>query len=146
MSSLYRLMNDDVKRWWYFRQLRDHGATKEARQKERQSILSSLKTWRQVIADKGYLRLGEFGSSLHYKNGTLSGFDPELYITVARRLGVPIIDCREMLMSERFKAINFPLIAIGREPDREPWHVLSYAPLAYVADLYRQAGAIVENI
>ena len=39
-----------------------------------------------------------------------------------------------------------PLVAVGEAADVPPWHGLSRAPLAHIAELYRAAGAVVLNL
>lgn len=61
--------------------------------------------------------------------------------------GLPCIDCRPADYS-RLAALTIrgPMIAVGEEPDAPPYNSLSYAPLSYLAPLYRATGAIVHNV
>ena len=43
-------------------------------------------------------------------------------------------------------AVRGPIVAVGESPSPQPYHALSYAPLATVASAYRAAGAEVFNI
>tara|TARA_R110000787_G_scaffold51907_8_gene122609 strand:+ start:997 stop:1182 length:186 start_codon:yes stop_codon:yes gene_type:complete len=51
-------------------------------------------------------------------------------------------------VKEKIKLLSAsgPMIAVGREPDPQPWHALSFAPLSEVARAYAAAGAEVCNL
>ena len=61
--------------------------------------------------------------------------------------GLPIIDSRMIDFNTAMDlAVKGPMIAVGEVPSPQPWHSLTYAPLTYVAGLYRTAGAEVVNL
>jgi hypothetical protein len=61
--------------------------------------------------------------------------------------GLPIIDSRMIDFDTALDlAVKGPMIAVGEAPSPQPWHSLAYAPLTYVAGLYRAAGAEVINL
>lgn len=43
-------------------------------------------------------------------------------------------------------AIRGPMVAVGRDPDPQPWGALSFAPLQHVAAAYAAAGARIWNM
>ena len=53
--SIYRLLNHEAKIWWYHSQLRKQGRIAEARELERKSIRSSVKTLRLLLEQNGTL-------------------------------------------------------------------------------------------
>jgi hypothetical protein len=105
MKSIYSLLNNETKNWWYFKDLRKNGKCDLARQKERASILSDIKFLRQVIKHKGYLHLGnaQWGIYIDKPNKgreSLSGYyDLGRYTymeEICKRLGILIIDTRKI--------------------------------------------------
>jgi hypothetical protein len=61
--------------------------------------------------------------------------------------GLPVIDGRMVAFEEVARlAVHGPMIAVGESPSPQPYHALSYAPLAVVASAYRATGAEVFNI
>lgn len=93
---IYKLLNREAKNWWYFRQLRQQGNDKEARKRERQSILNAVKTLRNAKR----LELRGARWSIQQTNSWLTGYynaDNEThYEIIAERLGLPIIDTRNV--------------------------------------------------
>ena len=86
----------------------------------------------------GHLTIGRGGFSLLYRYGaTLSGYDCETIKAKCITRGLPVTDTRAIpiaiLMEE---VIRNPLIAVGVEPDPEPWGSFEKAPLAVVARHY----------
>ncbi|CCV16374.1 hypothetical protein [Mesorhizobium sp. STM 4661] len=93
----------------------------------------------------GYLFLGRGGYCLHYARGaTLSGYDcDEIYFACLHE-GLPVIDARKMDFGVLIElAFHGPMVAVGHDPGPEPWHALSYAPLAVVMVAYKHKGAEV---
>lgn len=96
----------------------------------------------------GHLSIGRGGFTLHYGNGArLSGYDIEPIKTECIAAGLPVIDS----LAAPFDAvaelgIRGPMIAVGRDPDPEPWHSLSFASLQAIARNYAEAGAEVWNV
>ena len=114
------------------------------------------KGYAQVVAlacvtEGGHLEIGPYGGMLAYsERGTpcrMSGFDVDAMKVAAIDAGLPLIDTRGLATEVRCRvAVGSPLIAVGETPDPPPYHGLSRAPLAVVADLYRAAGAEVLNL
>lgn len=146
-SSIYALLNAEAKAWWHHLELRRNGHHAEARRRERQSIKSNLETFRAAAL----MTIGRGGWSIDYptRNGraSLQGHgDGEPYATICRRLGVPVVDSREAPIDKVARvAISGPMPAIGQAPDPAPWGAMSYAPVAHIVELWRQAGAKVWN-
>jgi hypothetical protein len=96
----------------------------------------------------GHLSIGRGGFILYYAGGArLSGCDCEPMKAYCIAAGVPVIDSRMVAFEEVIRlAIRGPMVAVGESPSPQPYHALSYAPLAAVASAYRAAGAEVFNI
>ena len=63
------------------------------------------------------------------------------------RRRLPVIDSRMVAFEEVIRlVVRGPMAAVGESPSPQPYHALSYAPLAAVASAYRAAGAEVFNI
>ena len=76
----------------------------------------------------------------------LSGYECEAVKAAAIAAGLPVIDSRAVAFEAvAALAIGGPMVAVGEPASPAPWHSLSYAPLAYVAQAYREAGAEVFN-
>lgn len=102
---------------------------------------------RALATSGGHLPVGRGDFSLHYLNGSLSGYDVEAVKAQAIAAGLPVIDSRCVEFDRVVKlAISGPMIAVGRNPDPEPRHAFSYAPLIVVARSYAAAGAAVYNL
>lgn len=151
METTYALLNKDAKAWWYHAELRKNGNARKARELERRSIRHSIETLR-AARQGGCMFVGRGGWSISYKSthgdATLSGYgDGDPYATIVRRLGIPFIDSRHLAVDKVARiAISGPMYRPGETPSEPPYTSLSYAPLKYIADLYRDAGAIVENV
>jgi hypothetical protein len=145
--SIYRILDESARSWWYHRDLRKAGNTREARKRERFSIRGHVRDLRRARDDGGYLSVGRGGWSLHYPNGTLShygGLD-EPIPRCALALGIPVVDTTTIPDSKVYETITIPLAAIGREPDPAPWGSCSYAPLTEVARRKAALGATLYN-
>ena len=58
-----------------------------------------------------------------------------------------MIDSREVPFElVAMLAISGPMVAVNQAPSPRPWHGFAYAPLSFVANAYRHAGAEVHNI
>lgn len=104
---------------------------------------------RRALAIEGrHLYVGHNGYTLYFGDGcNLSGYRPETIKAACLVSGLPVIDCRAV----PFDAVwaietRGPMTAVGRAADPQPWHALASAPLDYVAELYRAAGAEVANM
>lgn len=88
------------------------------------------------------------GTTIHYARGcTLSSYSRLEHMAVAQvlvEIGLPLIDTRPV--SNKWRLIDLPLVAIGHDPDPDPWTSLSYAPLCIYAAHAKTLGARIENI
>ena len=105
-------------------------------------IASALRT------DGGHLSIGRGGFTLYYEHGArLSGYDCEQVKACCIAAGLPVIDSRLVAFEDVVRlAVRGPMAAVGEEASPPPYHALSYAPLAVLANAYRAAGAEVFNI
>jgi hypothetical protein len=144
-TSVLRALNAETKAWWYHVELRKQGYADEARKRERRSILGHVNDLRTAKL----MTIGRGGWTI-YKgaHSRLQGYgDGEPYAAILKARGVPVVDSRTIPDSLLWDvAVSGPMPAIDREPDPEPYNGFSYAPLAYVAENYRKAGALVWNV
>jgi hypothetical protein len=83
----------------------------------------------------GHLSIGRGGFTLHYGNGArLSGYDIEPIKAECIAAGLPVIDSLSVPFDAVADlAIRGPMVAVGRDPDPQPWHCLSFASLQEIA-------------
>lgn len=144
-QTLYSILNQDAQSWWHYKALRKAGQVKEARQKERESIRSSIRHLRATIKNGGHLSYGRGGYTLSMGGGgSLSGYGESGTVAACVHLGIPFIDTRTIPDSKISKTINLPMISCN--PDAAPWGSMSYAPLEVVAAAYESLGATLHNI
>ena len=93
----------------------------------------------------GSLSIGRGGFTLYYAHGArLSGYHCEQVKACCIAAGLPVIDSRLVAFEDVVRlAVRGPMAAVGEEASPPPYHALSYAPLAVLADAYRAAGAQV---
>ena len=105
-------------------------------------IASALRT------EGGHLSIGRGGFTLYYARGAyLSGYDCDEVKVCCIAAGLPVIDSRMVAFEDVARlAIRGPMAAVGEEASLPPYHALSYAPLAVIAETYAAAGAEVFNI
>jgi hypothetical protein len=105
-------------------------------------VASALRT------EGGHLSIGRGGFILYYAGGArLSGYDCEAIKACCIAAGLPVIDSRMVAFEDVVRlAVRGPMVAVGETPSPQPYHALSYAPLATVASAYRAAGAEVFNM
>jgi hypothetical protein len=107
---------------------------------------------RALATPGGHLSIGRGGWTLHYLNeyggeSRLSWYVTDRIKLQAIAASLPVIDSRPFDFDKPVKLSVFgPMIAVGREPDPQPWHALSFAPLSEVARAYAAAGADVHNL
>ena len=95
----------------------------------------------------GHLSIGRGGATLYFERGWLSGCHAERIKAEAIAAGLPVIDSRDVPFEAVYAlAVRGPMIAVGQPTGNPPYHALSYAPLAVVAEAYRAAGAEVFNL
>jgi hypothetical protein len=103
---------------------------------------------RALATEGGHLAIGRGGFTLWFGPGaTFSGYDIEPMKNACIKVGLPVIDSRMVDFGVVARlAINGPLVAVGQAPDEPPYHAFSNAPLAVVAQSYREAGALMWNL
>jgi hypothetical protein len=102
---------------------------------------------RALATEGGHLAIGRGGFTLHFGGGWLSGHDVEPVKAACIAAGLPVIDSRCVPFEVVYDlAVCSPMVAVGEPPSPPPYHALSYAPLAVVAEAYRAAGAEVFNV
>ena len=96
----------------------------------------------------GHLSIGRGGFTLYYGEGArLSGYELETVKAECIAAGLPVIDSLCVPFDAVLHlAVAGPMIAVGRDPDPEPWHALSFASLSAVAAAFAAAGAEVWNL
>ena len=96
----------------------------------------------------GYLFLGRGGFRLHFaRDATLSGNACEEIKSACLAAGLPVIDARHIDLDALIALVSHgPMVAVGHDPDPQPWHSLSFAPLDVVAASYAHKGAEISNI
>lgn len=140
---LYRILDDDARRWWYYVELRREGAVAEARKRERASIRHSLTTLREALAGGGHLAIGRGGWTLHVSDnrrvehyGGITAPTPRACLL----LGIPVLDSTTVPDNRHVDLIRLPMVGIQRTSTR-PWGSLSFAPFGYVAARQVALGA-----
>lgn len=96
----------------------------------------------------GHLSIGRGGFSLHFGQGArLNGYDIVTIKAECIAAGLPVIDSLGVDY-ERVAdiAVRGPMVAVGCEPDPQPWGALSLVPLQHVAAAYAAAGAEIWNM
>ncbi len=102
---------------------------------------------RALATEGGHLSLGRGGATLYFEHARLSGCLEEQIKAEAIAAGLPVIDSRELPFEAAYDlAVRGPMVAVGEQPSPPPYHALSFAPLAVVAEAYRAAGAEVFNV
>ncbi len=97
----------------------------------------------------GYLFVSSGGAILYKQEWQLSGCNIAILKPACIAAGLPVIDsrCIDDKPDLWLLAVDVPMVAVGRDVSPTPWKgSVSYAPLEYVAGLYRAAGAEVCNL
>ncbi len=97
----------------------------------------------------GHLFVSSGGAILHKQEWQLSGCNIAIVKPACLAAGLPVIDSR--IIDDKpdlwLLAVDVPMVAVGQDASPAPWKgAVSYAPLEYVAGLYRAAGAEVHNL
>ena len=102
---------------------------------------------RALATEGGHLVIGRGGATLFFgPSASLSTYDVEMIKEECIKAGLPVIDSSLVDFGVVARiAINGPLVAVGEPSDPPPYHAFSRAPLAYVAESYLAAGAMVWN-
>jgi len=146
LRSIYEMLNEKAKAWWHYADLRRAGKTEEAQRHEARSLRGDFRTLAQALASKGaHLRIGRGGFTFLYADGcTVSGYDEgKEYQKACRLLGIPVVDTRTVPNERLQSMFKLPMVAVGREPEAEPYHGFSYAPLSYYIEKVAQLGATI---
>ena len=100
-----------------------------------------------LSTEGGHLAVGRGGATLFFASGaSISSCDIEAIKEDCIKAGLPVIDTRLVDFGVVVRiAVSGPLVAVGVEADEPPYHALSRAPLAFVAEAYLAAGAMVWN-
>lgn len=100
-----------------------------------------------LVTEGSHLAVGRGGATLFFGPGaSVSCHEIEAIKDACIKAGLPVIDTRLVDFGVVARiAINGPLVAVGEPPNQPPYHALSRAPLAFVADSYLAAGAMVWN-
>ena len=102
---------------------------------------------RALATEGGHLSIGRGGATLYFERCRLSGCHEERIKAEAIAAGLPVIDSRSVPFNRvKDLAVRGPMVAVGEPPSPPPYHAFAYAPLAFVAEAYRAAGAEVFNI
>ncbi len=143
MTSAYTLINTDCKAWWYHKDLRERNQHVEARKRERVSIKSTVRTFREAQKySAAYMSVGRGGMTFNYSpNARISGGNIPFYITMCHKFNIPVIDTRTIPDDKIVQTIKIPLIS--NTPDNPPYSWISYAPMEYVLARYRELGATI---
>ena len=155
-DNLYTLLNNDAKRWWYHRQLREQGQAAEARKRERDSIREHIKVLKTAV----FATVGRGGWSIYYvwdythSKDHLSklcgyGDTSEPMIQACIMLDIPV--CNSITISDDniYETIRFPLPAHPENSmlgNPDAYHSLDYAPFSDVFAMYKKIGAEVYNL
>jgi hypothetical protein len=147
MMLLSDLLLGKAQNWWYHKELRRQGKIEEAQDKERRSVLSTLRDLKDAKANGGFCTVGRGGWTLHPRAGTIcsnyGGMESE-YPRACLMMGIPLINSLTVPGYEISKAISFPMASL--KPSEPPWGWCSFAPFEVVAALYACLGATLYNI
>ena len=154
--SLYSILDDEARGWWYHKKLRKQGEIAEARRRERKSITDHHKQLVKALANGGYATIAQGGGqfSLSYADGAyVTGYSYRLVAT-AYIVGLPVLDWRHC--DDVIGITRLPLPVIGdskfsvqdMERDRlRPDYPspFSYVPLAQYLSMAQDVGATVHH-
>lgn len=143
MTSAYTLINTDCKAWWYHRDLRERNQHEEARKRERVSIKSIVRTFREAQKyTAAHMFVGKNGMLFNFSpNSRISGGNIPFYIAMCHKFNIPVIDTRHLSSEKSLETIKIPMIS--NTPDDPPYTWISYASMNYIFDRYRELGATI---
>ena len=150
-DSIYRILDDSARDWWYHHQLREQGNHEEARRRERASIRGNVSTLRKCLKNGGYAMNSQRGWRICYDEwGSLSHCYPGLDQPMMRcclKLGIPVCDTTTVPESLTIELVRLPMASL--HPDPKPisgYGSMSFAPVIYVFRLYQELGATIYNL
>ena len=150
-ESIYKILDDSARSWWYHRQLREQGKHQEARRCERRAILDKVRVLRECLENSGYAMNSRHGWRIHYKEwANLSHCYPGLDQPMMRcclKLGIPVCDTTTVPESNVIDIIRLPMASPNPDPEPESGYgSMSFAPVSYVFGLYQKLGATIYNL
>lgn len=150
-ETVYKILDDAARSWWYHRQLRERGEHELARTLERKSILSRVHTLRACLENDGFAMNSRGGWTIYYSQwGKLTHCYPGMNTPMMRcclRLGIPVCDSTTIPESIIIKVVGLPMASLN--PGPEPvngYGSMSFAPVSYVFKLYQELGATIYNL
>ncbi len=111
--SLYSVLDEKARSWWYHKELREKGQVTEARKRERKAIRDSIRTIKLALENGGYATISQSGGTftINYGDGcNVSGYDESL-VTSAWLAGIPVVDWR--FVESSADIISMPMPCIG---------------------------------
>jgi hypothetical protein len=92
-NTVYGILDESARKWWYHAQLRKQGQVVEARAKERASIRSNIAKLREAKRNKGYA-IALRGRHLFFiaKHTYESGYSPVETVALCKFVGIPVLD------------------------------------------------------
>lgn len=102
----------------------------------------------KAIAEEGYCMIDYHAknASIKYKNGNLSNILPSDVYELAINMGLLTIDCStanyEKLVGA---ALSKPMYVPGKNPDPQPWNMLSFCTKEAFIQNYKEAGCTIYN-
>ena len=150
-ESIYKILDDSARDWWYHRQLREQGKHQEARRHERRAILDNVRVLRECLENGGYAMNSRHGWRVQYREfASLSHCYPGLDRPMMRcclKLGIPVCDTTTVPESAVIEMIRLPMASLDPDPVPENGYgSMSFAPVSYVFRLYRELGATIYNL
>ena len=150
-DSIYKILDDAARSWWYHRQLREQGKHEEARVLERKSIMSRVYILRKCLENGGFATVDRGGITIHYStHGRLEICSLDVQhpmVCCCIQLGVPVCDSTTILDDLIIKTIRFPMASLNPDPERVGGYgSTSYAPIEHVFRLYQELGATIYNL
>lgn len=139
---LYRMVNQKVKRWWYYVELRKRMQHMEARTRERRSIRDMIRRLRLSELHGGFVWLGRYGGTHFYApNERIEGIDSS-DVEILRYMGVPIVDTRTVSEDRVMDILHLPYPLPQHCTPRPGW---SEARIRDLAPRFAELGATLIN-
>jgi hypothetical protein len=110
--SLYAILDEDARVWWYHKELREKGKHRVARDKERRSIREHVRPLREALENGGYATISMSGGkyTISYSdNANISGYGWRL-VAAAYLAGIPVLDFRPVESTAAIMAMPMPVI------------------------------------
>lgn len=122
--KVYRILNNNAKNWWYFKELRKRGQHKEARLKERESILKEIGDIRKA-SKNGYFAICRITDNLHYFSkgqNSSSSVNAEKhknrdYQKMIIASGIPTCSTEFLNEDDAYKLLSMPILKFNLDKD-----------------------------